>query len=159
MSDEARLRINGLVARPLELTFAELAAIVPEHQVADVSRLAPQRQGDAVTLAGLLELAGVSPTAKFLGLHASRDDFHASIPLAPVRDRAVLIYRVAGKPLAVEAGGPLRFLIPDVAACHTEEIDECASLKYVDHIELTDTKGHDNRPRDDREHEELHERQ
>ena len=59
------------------------------------------------------------PSARYLTLHASRDDFHASIPLEAVRERAILIYRLAGDPLPASAGGPVRFFIPDFAACHT----------------------------------------
>ena len=54
---------------------------------------------------------------------------------------------------------PARFFIPDHAACHTDEVDECANVKFVDHIELTVGKGFDNRPEDDEEHERLHREQ
>jgi hypothetical protein len=70
-----------------------------------------------------------------------------------------LIYQLDGQPLSVENGGPFRFSIPDFAACHTHEIDECANVKFVDHIELTPAAGFDNRPHDGQSHEELHERQ
>ena len=109
-----------------------------------------------VRLVGLLEMAGSRPTATYLGLHSSTDDFHASIPLAPVVERAMLIYRLDDQPLTADSGGPVRFYISDFAACHTDEIDECANVKFVDHIELTTQKGVDNRPQDDEEHEKLH---
>ncbi len=157
MSDENVLRIDGEVETSHELTFAELAALDPSHQISDVSQFDPKRQGDAVRLTGLLELVGAKGSAKYIGLHGTRDNFHASIPLAPVRDRAFLIYRLNGEPLDVKAGGPFRFYIPDHAACHTDEIDECANVKFVDHIELTADKGFDNRPDDDEEHAKLHE--
>ena len=153
------IKITGDVSKPVELSFESLAAIDPQFQIADVSRIDPKRQGDAVKLAGLLELAGVRSSAKYLGLHSQTDNFHASIPLAPVLDRAFLIYRLNGQPLSVKNGGPFRFYIPDFAACHTHEIDECANVKFVDHIELTQSMGHDNRPHDGQEHEELHQRQ
>jgi hypothetical protein len=76
-----------------------------------------------------------------------------------VRDRAVLIYRLDGRPLAESAGGPLRFFIPDFAACHTSEIDECANVKYVDRLEFSANPGLDNRPHDAQEHAALHEKQ
>jgi DMSO/TMAO reductase YedYZ molybdopterin-dependent catalytic subunit len=150
------LQITGRVALPRELTFADLAAIGGEDQVIDVSRIVPGRKGDAVRLAGLLKLVEPAADAKYLGLHASCDDFHASIPLAAVADRGLLIYRVDGRPLTEQAGGPFRFFIPDFAACHTDEIDECANVKYVERIELTTNKGHDNRPHDGEEHAALH---
>jgi DMSO/TMAO reductase YedYZ molybdopterin-dependent catalytic subunit len=150
------LEISGEVASPRSLTFADLSSIPPEHQVPDVSKLVPGRKGDAVKFAGILNLVKPKPAANYLGLHSSADDFHASIPLAAVADRALVIYRLDGQPLPVKAGGPVRFFIPDFAACHTEEIDECANVKFVDRIEFTATKGFDNRPHDGAEHEALH---
>ena len=156
MANEVLVKIDGEVERPLELTFEDLAAIAAQHQITDVSQYDPQRTGDAVTLAGLLELVGARPAARHLGLHAAADNFHASIPLEPVRERAFLIYRIEGQALKPEKGGPLRFFIPDHAACHTDQIDECANVKFVDHIELTMDQGYDNRPQDDEAHEALH---
>jgi len=153
------LSISGEIDQPRELTFADLAAIDAEHQMIDVSRIIPGRKGDAVRLSGLLQLIRPKETAKYLGLHSSTDNFHASIPLAAVADRALVIYRLDGQPLPANAGGPVRFFIPDFAACHTHEIDECANVKFVDRIEFTADKGHDNRPHDGAEHEELHRRQ
>ena len=153
------LRVSGEIERPRQLSAADLAAIDAEFQIADVSTLDPQRRGQAVKLAGLLSLVGIRASAAFLTLHSSADDFHASIPLAAVRDRAVLIYALDGAPLPAKAGGPLRFFIPDFAACHSADIDECANVKFVDHIELTADRGHDNRPTDEAEHAELHRRE
>lgn len=153
------LTIEGEVESPLALSFEELAAFAANHQVSDVSKIDPKRQGDAITLGGLLERVAPSPAVKYLTLHASRDDFHASIPLDAVREKAILIYRLSGEPLPVSAGGPVRFYIPDFAACHTAEIDECANVKFVDRIEFSAAPGKDNRPHDAQEHAELHERE
>lgn len=159
MAQQPVLRISGEVAQPMELTFEQLSALPVEYQITDVSRIDPKRQGDAVKLSGLLQAVGIRPTAKYLGLHSQTDDFHASIPLEPVRDRAFVIYRLQGQPLSERNGGPFRFYIPDFAACHTHQIDECANVKFVDQMELTATMGRDNRPHDGLEHEELHKRQ
>jgi hypothetical protein len=159
MTDQVLLRVTGEVDKPLGLTFDDLSAVDDDYQFPDVSRLLPSRKGDALILAGLLKLAGVKDTARYLGLHSSTDDFHASIPLAPVREKALVIYRLEGKPLATSAGGPIRFYIPDHARCHSDEIDECANVKFVDHIELTAERGFDNRPEDEEEHQRLHDSQ
>jgi DMSO/TMAO reductase YedYZ molybdopterin-dependent catalytic subunit len=153
------LTIDGEVTAPAVLSFDELAALDAAFQVADVSRLDPKRKGDAVRLAGLLARVQPHPSARYLTLHASRDDFHASIPLDAVRDRAILIYRLDGRPLPESAGGPIRFFIPDFAACHTAEVDECANVKFVDRLEFSATRGHDNRPHDAEQHAALHERE
>lgn len=153
------LLIDGAVETPLQLTCDHLARLLPEHQIEDVSQLDPKRRGRAIRFASLLNLADMLPTATHVGLHGTRDDFHASIPLAPVLERAVIIYEVDGLPLEVSAGGPFRFFIPDHAACHTDEVDECANVKFLDRIELTIGPGYDNRPQDDNEHARLHDQQ
>lgn len=150
------LKIEGRVERTCTLSFEDLAAIDPRHQLSDISRLAPGKRGDAVTLAGLLELVRPKTEAKYLGLHSATDNFHASIPLAAVKDKAILIYRLDGQPLSAQAGGPVRFYIPDHHACQTHEIDECANVKFVDAIELTAERGFDNRPHDEQQHADLH---
>ena len=159
MSCDVLVKIDGEVERPLELTFDDLVAIASQFQITDVSQYDSRRSGGAVTLIGLLELAQARPTARHLGLHAAADDFHASIPLEPVRGRAFVIYRLDGKSLQASNGGPVRFFIPDHAACHTDEIDECANVKFIDHIELTAEPGYDNRPQDEAAHEALHRNQ
>jgi DMSO/TMAO reductase YedYZ molybdopterin-dependent catalytic subunit len=157
MSDT--LTIDGEVERPQRLAFTDLAALPEAEQIRDVSRLDPKRAGDAVRLEGLLTAAGVKPGAAWLTLHSATDDFHASVPLDAVRERAIVLYRLADGPLPVKSGGPFRFFIPDFAACHTADVDECANVKFVDRIELSRERGLDNRPAEEREHAELHRRQ
>ncbi len=146
------LAVNGLVGRPLQLSRTDLEQLDASQQIADVSELGANRRGRAVRIAGILELAEVDPVATHLGLHGTRDDFHASIPLVPVINRGVLIFALDDEPLSVAQGGPFRFFIPDHAACHLDEIDECANVKFLDRIELTKGKGLDNRPQDDEQH-------
>jgi DMSO/TMAO reductase YedYZ molybdopterin-dependent catalytic subunit len=159
MSDQVLLTIDGEVEAPRQLTFQDFAAIDSAGQIVDVSQIDPKRSGDAVKLTALLDLVRAKPNATWITLHASLDDFHASIPLDAVRDRAIVIYRLNGAPLPQKAGGPVRFFIPDFAACHTSEIDECANVKFVDRIEFATSKGFDNRPHDGASHEELHRQQ
>jgi DMSO/TMAO reductase YedYZ molybdopterin-dependent catalytic subunit len=150
------LRIDGEVSQPLELTYDDLEAVPADQQVADVSQFHPKRQGDAVTLEALLARAQPRHAATYLTIHATTDDFHASVPLAEVRGEGLVVYRLAGGPLPVKNGGPIRFLIRNPAACHTDELDDCANVKFVDRIELTVGKGQDSRPHDDAEHAKLH---
>ena len=155
MSDT--LRIDGDVRTPRSFQRTDLGQADEADQVADVSQVFEGRDGRAITLAGLMKLVGVQDSARFLGLHASRDDFHASIPLDVVVPRGYLIFEQEGQPLTLDQGGPFRFLIQDVESCHTSDIDECANVKFVDHIEFTADRGHDNRPQDDAEHAARHE--
>jgi DMSO/TMAO reductase YedYZ molybdopterin-dependent catalytic subunit len=159
MTDQVILRIDGQVQQPQQLSLEDLRKIEPEHQVTNLTALGYKRNGQAIRLQGLLAVAGATREATHLGLHASADNFHASIPLAPIRERGLLIFSHDDRPLSPGDGGPLRFFIPDHAACRTDEIDECANVKFVDHIELTAGKGYDNRPTDEEEHRRLHAQQ
>lgn len=152
----SKLIIEGLVKRPVELSFDDLNQLPDDSQVIDVSRFATKKQGDAVTLESLLKLVEPLDEANYLTLHAERDNFHVSIPLQPVRAEGLLVYKTESKPLEPRQGGPFRFLIKDFAACHTSELDDCANVKFLDRIELTHRKGRDTRPSNDAEHAALH---
>jgi DMSO/TMAO reductase YedYZ molybdopterin-dependent catalytic subunit len=156
MNDDVLLRIDGEVERPLALRYDDLAAIDDPYKIADVAEVDPKRTGQGVWLEGVLQLAGMTSQATHLTLHASADDFHASVPLAAVRDRAAIVFARDGRPLAPKEGGPTRLLIRDFAECHADDVDECANVKFLDHIELTAGPGRDTRPKDDGEHEALH---
>lgn len=156
MTAEPALLIDGEVSRPARLDWAALRALPQAYQIDDVSQIDPKRPGGAVWLSGLLAQVEPRPSATHLTLHATADDFHASVPLAAVRESGLLIYRLGEEPLPVSKGGPLRFYIRDHASCQAAEIDECANVKFVDRIELTAGKGYDNRPQDEAAHARLH---
>ncbi len=156
MPDEILLLVDGAVENRLELRYADLAALPVSQQVPDVSRFHPKRQGDGVVLEAILERARPRAEANYLTLHADRDDFHVSVPLAAVRAEGVVVYHRAGRPLETDQGGPVRFLILDPAACHTSELDDCANVKYLSRIELAVRRGRDTRPQNEEEHAKLH---
>ena len=53
----------------------------------------------------------------------------------------------------------LAILIHDPAACHTDELDDCANVKFLSRIELTQRRGRDTRPADESAHAALHDAQ
>ena len=159
MNPNVLLRIDGAVERPLHLTYSDLDGFPESDQVADVSRFHPSRKGDGVSLDALLREAQPRPDANFVTLHASRDDFHVSIPLEPLRGQGIVVFRVRAEPLKLEQGGPIRLIIRDPSACHTGDLDDCANVKYLDRVELTIQKGRDTRPVDEQAHHALHESQ
>jgi DMSO/TMAO reductase YedYZ molybdopterin-dependent catalytic subunit len=112
-----------------------------------------------VALYAILERAGVRPTSNYLTLHADRDDFHVSVPLDAIRNQGIVVYRQGRERLGLEQGGPIRLLIQDPSSCHTGELDDCANVKYLSRIELTERRGRDTRPTDDAAHAALHEAQ
>ena len=150
------LIVDGAVDRPARWTYHDLTAFDEAEQVRDVSRFPSRKSGDGVTLEAILARVQPKPEADYLTLHASRDDFHVSVPLAPIRAEGVVVYRIEDGPLPRSQGGPVRFLIRDPSACHTSELDDCANVKFLDRIELSVHKGRDTRPSNDAAHEALH---
>ena len=153
MSDSFSLSIRDATGSASSYDFDGLAAL--PGQVADVSRLAEGREGGAVTLAAVLANAGTTDDARFITIEAE-GDYSASVPLDAVRDQAILIYRLGDEPLPGDKGGPVRIFIPDVAACQTDEVDQCANVKYVQRIVLSAERGQDTRPQTVRQHMDLH---
>lgn len=159
MDPVAELKVDGEVEEPLSFTFAELDGFPDSERIADVSQFDAKRKGVALLLEAILNRVRPRDGADYLTLHAERDDFAASIPLAAVRSEGLLVYKHEGHALTVDQGGPFRFLIRNPAACHTEELDDCANVKFLDRIELSSGRGRDTRPETDEEHEHLHEQQ
>jgi 2-dehydropantoate 2-reductase len=140
MSNTPALIIDGLVQDRLSLAAADFSRYPAEAQIADVSQLAPKREGRGVKLGALLAAARPRPEAKYLTLHSSDGTFSASIERAEVEDRAFLIYRQKdGTPVPESAGGPIRFVIPDFN-------DPCANVRGLGRIELSAVPGRDTRP-------------
>ena len=147
------LEVGGLVGAPRTYDFAGLAAL--PGQIADVSELAEGREGVAVRLTTLIDRSRPDANAAFITLFAE-GDYSASVPLAAVIDQAILIYKLDDGPLPAAQGGPIRFLIPDVAACQTADVDSCANVKFLRRIELGSERGRDSRPRTKAAHAGLH---
>jgi hypothetical protein len=129
------VRVDGEVETALTFGFVDLAAL--PDQVAQVGTLIPGRAGNAVRLRALLEVAGVREHATHITFSASADNFSASVPLAAVIDRAVLVYRQGLEPLSTQQGGPVRLFITDVESYDVESLNACTNVKDLDHICLT----------------------
>ena len=153
MGNTVSLSIRGSVSNASSYDFAGLAAL--PGQVADVSQLADGREGGAVTLAAVLAHARPTDDARFITIEA-KGNYSASVPLDAVRDQAILIYRLGDESLPGDKGGPVRFFVPDVAACQTDEVDQCANVKYVQSIVLSAERGQDTRPQNVKQHVDLH---
>ncbi|HEX3176473.1 MAG TPA: molybdopterin-dependent oxidoreductase [Methylomirabilota bacterium] len=129
-----RLRVDGLVERPLELDYAMLTQL-PATEVTAVLEcfgnpvepdVATRRVGNVVwrgvRLGELLERAGVSAEARyvcpegldsgtFAGVHSER--YVKDLPLARALDADVLVaWAMNGAPLSPEHGFPARVFVP-----------------------------------------------
>jgi DMSO/TMAO reductase YedYZ molybdopterin-dependent catalytic subunit len=159
MMDDVILTVDGSVDRPLQLSFRDLHTLPEQAQIHDVSRFHPTRKGDGVALDVILDRAGVHPSANYVTLHADQDDFHVSVPLALLRGQGIVVYRIGPSRLTAEHGGPIRLLIRDPSLCHTGELDDCANVKYLRRIELSERRGRDTRPTSESDHVALHQAQ
>ena len=149
----AALIIEGLVSTTRSLNAVELASLA--GQIPDVATIAAGREGVAVQLASVLDDAGLSSDAQFITIQAE-GNYSACVPLNAVKDHAILIYGLDGEALPREKGGPIRFFIPDVAACQTDDVDQCVNVKYVERIILSAKPGQDTRPKTPKQHETIH---
>jgi DMSO/TMAO reductase YedYZ molybdopterin-dependent catalytic subunit len=115
------LTIDGMVDRPVELTFAELLRMPLTE--ADITLVCVSNQvggtynGNAtwlgVPLAGLLRRAGVRAGADQV-LSAATDGMTISTPVATIMDgrNALLAVGMNGQPLPVAHGFPARMIVP-----------------------------------------------
>ena len=117
--------VDGLVERPMELTIAELRAMPARTQITRhdcVEGWSCIGQWTGTPLQGVLDLAGVKPTARYVVFHCfdTMDDgdpsgptpFYGSIDLLAARHpQTILAYDMAGKPLEVKYGAPLRLRV------------------------------------------------
>ena len=151
------LRIEGLVERPLALSFDDLAAL--PGQIPDLSSEISGREGGGVRLDAVLGASGARGDARFITLATGDESFSASIPLAPIRAQGIVVYRDEGGPLPEAKGGPVRFFIKDIESCSlgAGEADRCANVKHLSRIELSAALGKDTRPSTQTEHEAVHE--
>jgi len=118
-----RLRIVGLVERPVELTLADLRNnFTPIHQFVTLACISNEIAGDligttrwtGVSLRRLLPVLGLRPEATHLKI-SSADGFFEVVALDVIKDdeRVMLAYAWDGVPLLAEHGFPLRIYIPD----------------------------------------------
>ena len=99
-------------------------ATLPD-QIADISTLVPDRQGQGVWVR---EVLVHTPNADAI-FYADADRFSATVDLALVREQGLLIYGLEGQPLPASYGGPLRLIIPG-------HDDRCANVKGVARVEI-----------------------
>lgn len=106
-----RLRVGGMVARPLALSLAELDAPAELTATLDCTGgfySAQIWRGSRV--ASLLERAGADPTAGWVRF-VSATGYRWSLPLAVARE-ALVATRVGGEPISHGHGAPARLVAP-----------------------------------------------
>jgi DMSO/TMAO reductase YedYZ molybdopterin-dependent catalytic subunit len=118
-----RLRVGGLVEKPLALTLEELRRMPPLAQFITLACVSNLVGGDligttrwtGVSLQELLPRLRLTPAASHLKI-TSADGFYEVVALDLIASdpRVMLAFAWDGVPLAVEHGFPLRIYIPNV---------------------------------------------
>jgi DMSO/TMAO reductase YedYZ molybdopterin-dependent catalytic subunit len=118
-----RLKVGGLVERPLELTMEQIRGYEPLHQFVTLACISNPVAGSligttrwtGVSLQRLLPDLRLAPTATHLQL-SSADRFYEIVALDTLRSdaRVMLAYDWDGVPLTTKHGFPLRIYIPDL---------------------------------------------
>ncbi len=118
-----RLRVGGMVQRPLAFTLDELRQYEPVHEFATLSCISNPPGGDlisttrwtGVSLKRLLQALILDPAATHLRV-ISADGFFETVSIAAIRgdERIMLAYAWDGVPLPLEHGFPLRLYVPDL---------------------------------------------
>jgi DMSO/TMAO reductase YedYZ molybdopterin-dependent catalytic subunit len=137
-----RLKIHGLVAKPLEWTLADLRARSAMHQFITLSCISNPVGGDligtqrwtGVSLQQLLPGLALQPNATHLKIR-SADGFYEIVALETIRAdlRVMLTYAWDGLPLPEKHGFPLRIYIPDHYGMKQPKWIE--SIEAIDHWE------------------------
>ncbi|HET9076859.1 MAG TPA: molybdopterin-dependent oxidoreductase [Acidimicrobiales bacterium] len=130
-----RLKVDGLVDRPLQLGLSDLQArpatsLVRDFQCVTGWRV-PRVHWQGVRLADLLDEAGVRGGARALRFESFDGAYTESLTLAEARRPDVIVaYSMSGSPLSREHGGPVRLYVAPMYGYK--------SIKWLSRIEVVD---------------------
>ncbi len=131
------LRLSGLKRGRDAVSWERLCAI--PGSVEDARTVAATAVGEAVPVAAIVELAEPDSDASHCSV-VSRDGLYsASIPVVDLIDGGWLAFRLDGKPLPRDSGGPIRLTV-------TRGRTLCWNVKDVGELRFTATKEPDSLP-------------
>ena len=130
-----RLRIDGLVERPQELSYEQLLALPRAEQVTDFHCVTgwsvPDVRWAGVRFHDLLAPAGPKPQARALAFVSAERPYVDSLTLDQVDLKDVMLaYEMDGRPLRRPHGAPARVVIPEMYGYK--------NVKWVERIVLTE---------------------
>lgn len=139
-----RLKVDGLVENPLELSIEDLKRLPARTQITRhdcVEGWSAIGKWTGVPLGSLLGLSGLKPAARFVVLHCADElektldgsgRYYESIDLIDaVHPQTILAYQMNGQELSVGHGAPLRLRV--------ERQLGYKQAKYIMRIELVDS--------------------
>jgi DMSO/TMAO reductase YedYZ molybdopterin-dependent catalytic subunit len=130
-----RLKVSGLVDRPLTLTYDDLLALPQTQLTKDFQCVTGWRVQDVewqgVRLADLLDHVGASTGAAYLHFRSFDGTYTESLTMEQARRPDVLVANhMLGKEVTREHGGPVRLYVAPMYGYK--------SIKWLDGIEVTD---------------------
>jgi DMSO/TMAO reductase YedYZ molybdopterin-dependent catalytic subunit len=133
-----RLRIDGLVERPIELSYQDLLALPKAEQISTfhcvTGWVVKQVHWAGVRFHDLLATVQPRPQAQALHFVSAENPYDDYLTMQEVRLRDVMLaYEMDGKPLPREHGAPARVVIPDMYGYK--------NVKWVERIELVAKPG------------------
>jgi DMSO/TMAO reductase YedYZ molybdopterin-dependent catalytic subunit len=133
-----RLVVDGMAARPLSLSIAELKTFPSSTQITEIaceegwSYIAEWK---GVALSYILQLAGALPQVRYIVYRSIQPDWWESIDMADaLHPQTLVAYNMNGDELPVPFGGPLRMRVPRQLGYK--------SVKYINRLTLTDNLKH-----------------
>ena len=133
-----KLKVNGLVNNPFELTYEELKLIPAVEEYATLECISNKKGGDLISTAlwkgvpmkSILEKAGVRSEAIYI-VFRCYDGYDVGIPLEPgILEGTILAYEMNGVTLSTSHGFPLRAVVPGLYGM--------MNAKWITEIELVD---------------------
>jgi DMSO/TMAO reductase YedYZ molybdopterin-dependent catalytic subunit len=114
------LKIDGACARPLTLSWADFTALEQVRDTSDFHCVTTWSKMDVpwvgVRVADLIALAEPHDEARYVMCHAY-DHYSTNLALAEcLKPDVLLVHTALGKPLAIEHGGPVRMITPQLYA-------------------------------------------
>jgi DMSO/TMAO reductase YedYZ molybdopterin-dependent catalytic subunit len=114
--DEYQLQVSGMVKTPLNLSYADLAAMPSVRLVKDFQCVTgwrvPSVPWTGVPLAAVLDRAGADPNANGVAFGSFDGTYSESLTMAEARRPDVLVaYQMEDKPITDAHGGPVRLYV------------------------------------------------
>jgi DMSO/TMAO reductase YedYZ molybdopterin-dependent catalytic subunit len=130
--EDWQLTVGGACLHPVTLSWDDFMALEQVDDVSDFHCVTTWSRFDVpwrgVRLADLIALAEPRASAHFVMFHA-HDGYTTNVPLTEaLKPDVLLVHTADGKPLAVEHGGPVRVITPQLYAWK--------GAKWVKRIEL-----------------------
>jgi DMSO/TMAO reductase YedYZ molybdopterin-dependent catalytic subunit len=130
-----RLKIEGLVEKPLSLRFDEIQALPRKTQARNFVCVEgwglDDKKWEGIHLMQIFSKVKISPKAKYVSFHATGGKYMDSLSIQEALEaETMLAYRLNGKDLPPQNGFPLRLVIPRMYAYK--------GVKWVEQIVFTE---------------------